>query len=132
MKALRIILLVALGIGILAGAVYWRQSANQGTMEQYAAETRQEFMAELARTEVYQSGENAAYIDGLADTAHATAWASAHSLSPTESARTDVVIDSEAYGRAMLAAMIERARADGAEHVAAGLERVHAELFRLE
>ncbi|MCA9287968.1 MAG: hypothetical protein KDA05_05250 [Phycisphaerales bacterium] len=132
MKTLRIILLVAVGIAILVGAVYWRQSANQGTMAQFAAETKQEFMAELARTQVYQTAENAPYIDGLADAAHEAAWASAHSMSPTESPRTDVVIDSRAYGRAMLAAMIERARQDGAEHVATGLERVYAELFGLE
>ncbi|MEZ6235058.1 MAG: hypothetical protein R3B68_12800 [Phycisphaerales bacterium] len=123
------------GIGALVIGViifFVRMGANDAKVEEYGEDTRLEFMAELARTELYQTGENGAYLDYLSLNCHEQAWADHHSLEYVSRRRSEVVIDFDGYSREMMSSMMVMARRENAAHIAEGLGKIHAEVYGLE
>lgn len=119
------------GLVILAILFFVRMGVNSAKTEEFGQETKQEFLAELHRTEVCQ-GENLNFVDWLATNCHDEAWANNHELVPAGRRRTDVVIDGPGYAREMLSSMMDMARRENAQHIADGLGKVHTEWFAIE
>ena len=132
MKKGRIVFwVIALAI-IAAAAILVPLSRRGEKLDEYAQETRQEFIARLAATPLYAEQGNADYLNYLAIAAHEQAWSAHHRLEPVASGPPEVRIDVPAYEEAMLRRMIEIARAEDATGIADRLARLVNEWFEVE
>ena len=100
-------------------------------VDEYAQETKEEFLALIADAEVCQ-GDGKNYVDWLVNNCHERAWADNHELEYVSRRRTDCVIDADGYVTGMLREMMAMARSDNAPQVAEGLAKIMTDLYPVE
>lgn len=101
-NAVRVLVLVALGVAAVVGAVVYKRAQTR----ELEARTRGE--AEVVVLMMPSYGEHAAYLDGLVASAHPAAWA-AHFQSEMGFGGT---VNTTAYTREVLGRVMERLEAD--------------------
>lgn len=125
----------ALGLILIGVVLYLKfglgNAMSAAKIEQYAQETKQEFLTLIADSEVCQ-GDGKAYVTWLAESCHEHAWRDNHKLEHVSENRSDVVIDADGYTREMLTLMMDMATANNSPQVADGLGNLRVQLFPVE
>lgn len=110
--AVRLVCLVLLGAGMVAGVLVYKQNEKAGKGEELLAE----FIGELAAVEADAAGHG--YIEGLARRFHEESYRRAFN---SGGELTGGTIDVNRYQRESLDAMIAQAKKDGSTHIAEAL-----------